>query len=120
MGMPSTKTTTLSTTAKLQTYVTRAAKIVDAAGPAAFTPKQFAAIQRNPNLAPMYRGNRIDVMARTLIKSDPTLSFLISNYTRGADFVHPGTGNWWDMTTPNAWPAHVARYGTGGTLLTTK
>ena len=91
----------------MQSYVSQAAKEVDALGDAAFTPKQLQAIQRNSNLRAMYRGNRIDVRARQLIKNDPVLSPLKSNYTRGADFVDPATGNWWDMTTPGSWPSHV-------------
>jgi hypothetical protein len=109
-----------STTGRLQSYVTKAAREVDALGDAAFTPKQFQAIQRNPNLRAMYRGNRIDVRARAMIKNDPVLSPLKSNYTRGADFVDPATGRWWDMTPPGAWPAHVKKYGSGGTLLRTQ
>lgn len=109
-----------TTTGRLQSYVSQAAKEVDALGDAAFTPKQLQAIQRNPNLRAMYRGNRIDVRARQLIKNDPVLSPLKSNYTRGADFVDPATENWWDMTTPGSWPSHVNKYGPGGTLLRTQ
>jgi hypothetical protein len=109
-----------TTTERLQSYVSQASKEVDALGDAAFTPKQLQAIQRNPNLRAMYRGNRIDVRARQLIKNDPVLSPLKSNYTRGADFVDPATGNWWDMTTSGSWPAHVNKYGSGGTLLRTQ
>lgn len=112
-----TKTTT---TGRLQSFVTQAAKEVDALGDAAFTPKQLQAIQRNPNLRAMYRGNRIDVRSRQLIKNDPALSHLKSNYTRGADFVDPVTGKWWDMTTPGSWPSHVNKYGQGGKLLNTQ
>jgi hypothetical protein len=112
--------TEISTTTRLQTYVTRAANEVDALGDAAFTPKQFQAIERNPNLRPMFRGNRIDVMARRLIEKDANLSHLQSNYTRGPDFVNPKNGQWWDMTTPNAWNEHVKRYGKRGILLPTQ
>jgi len=117
-----TKTTkaAMSTTERLQSYVSRATKEVDALGDAAFTPKQLQAIQRNPNLRAMYRGNRIDIRVRQLIKNDPILAPLKSNYTRGADFVDPVTGNWWDMTTPGSWPSHVNKYGPGGTLLRTQ
>lgn len=110
-----------STTTKLQSYVTRAANEVDAEGDAAFTPRQLQAIHRNPNLRAMYRGNRIDVRARAMIKKDPVLSSqLKSNYTKGPDFVDRITGRWWDMTTPGAWPAHEYKYGSGGSLLRTQ
>lgn len=107
-------------TKKMQTYVNQAVKAVDELGDAAFTPRQLAAIKRNPALRPAYRGNRIDVMARDLIKNDPALKMLKSNYTRGADFVDPLTGSWWDMTTPAQWQNHVNKYGPGGILLKTK
>ena len=68
----------------------------------------------------MFRGNRIDVMARRLIEKDANLSHLQSNYTRGPDFVNPKNGQWWDMTTPNAWNEHVKRYGKRGILLPTQ
>ncbi len=113
------KSTKKTVTQKLQDHVTTAAKEVDALGDAAFTKKQLDAIKRNPNLRPMFRGNRIDVKARRAIERNPDLQHLKSNYTKGADFVNPETAEWWDMTTPGQWLDHVARYGTGGTLLTT-
>ncbi len=99
--------------------VTRAAQEVDALGNAAFTTRQLQAIQRNSNLRAMYRGNRIDVRARGYINNDPAFRHLRSNYSRGADFVDPSTGRWWDMTTPAQWQNHVNKYGSGGTLLRT-
>ena len=89
-------------------------------GDAAFTPRQLQAIQRNPNLRAMYRGNRIDVRARRYIENDPNLSHLTSNYKNGPDFVNPNTGQWWDITTPQQWQAHVDKYGPHGTLLNTQ
>lgn len=113
-------TTTITITNRLQRYVIMAASEVDALGNAAFAPRQFTAIQRNPSLRPMFRGNRIDVMARYLIRNDSNLFHLNSNYSRGADFVNPATGQWWDMTTPGSWTMHVRKYGPGGTLLRTQ
>jgi hypothetical protein len=107
-------------TARLQGYVTRAAREVDALGDAAFTNKQLQAIHRNPNLRAAFRGNRIDVRARAYIRNDPELQYLRSNYTRGADFVDPSTRKWWDMTTPGQWENHVNKYGEGGTRLKTE
>lgn len=108
------------TTRGLQRYVTRAAKEVDALGDAAFTAKQLQAIKRNPNLRPAFRGNRIDVRARQLIKKDSKFNNLKSNYSRGPDFVDPNNGTWWDITTPGAWERHVRKYGPGGILLKTQ
>ncbi|WP_108246747.1 RHS repeat-associated core domain-containing protein [Muricauda brasiliensis] len=108
------------TTRGLQRYVTRAAREVDALGDAAFTAKQLQAIKRNPNLRPAFRGNRIDVRARQLIKKDSEFNNLIKNYSRGPDFVDPSNGTWWDITTPGAWERHVRKYGPGGILLRTQ
>ena len=116
-GSKSTKA--LSTTERLQAYVTKAANRVDMLGDAAFTAKQLKAIQRHPYLRPMFRGNRIDVMARNLMKNDSKLFHLKSNYSRGPDFEDISTGEWWDMTTEAAWRAHVRKYGPGGTHLKT-
>ncbi|UUC44157.1 DUF6443 domain-containing protein [Flavobacterium cerinum] len=110
----------LTTTQRMQAHVDRARGIVDAAGDGAFTDKQFAAIKIMPRLRAMFRGNRIDVMAREFIRKDPKLGHLKSNYTKGPDFVDPATGKWWDMTTPKQWQMHVDKYGPGGTLLKTK
>lgn len=106
-------------TARLQSHVTRATQEVDALGNAAFTARQLHAIQRNPALRAMYRGNRIDVRARTYVKNDPSLQHLKSNYTNGPDFVDPSSGRWWDITTKAQWQNHVNKYGSGGTLLKT-
>lgn len=114
------KSASSGVTSTLQKHVTRAANEVDELGDAAFTVKQLQAIQRNPNLRAMYRGNRIDVRARGYITNDPTLKHLKSNYTNGADFVNPRTGQWWDMTTPAQWQKHVDKYGNGGTILKTQ
>ena len=108
-----------SITRELQGYVSKAAKMVDNMGDAAFTKAQLAAIQKNPKLRPMFRGNRIDVLARDYIKKSG-ITKLKSNYTRGPDFVNTETGRWWDMTTKAAWQNHVNKYGPFGTLLKTK
>ncbi|NJO92568.1 MAG: hypothetical protein HC831_29075, partial [Chloroflexia bacterium] len=106
-----------SITTRLQNITTRVAKEVDAAGNAAFTPRQFQAIQRNPSLQPMFRGNRIDVRVRAITMRNPYLRHLRSNYTNGPDFQH---GNrWWDMTTPGQWNAHQVKYGAGGSFINT-
>ncbi|WP_103072486.1 hypothetical protein [Aquimarina sediminis] len=109
-----------STTKRLQSHVTRAAKKVDALGDKAFTRGQRRALKRNPYLRPAFRGNRIDVKARRMIENDSKLNNLQSNYNRGPDFVDPATGNWWDMTTPGSWSSHVKKYGPGGTFLNTQ
>ena len=106
-----------STTFRLQGYVNVARREVDALGMAALTPRQAIAATKNPRLYPMFRGNRIDVMTRNLIKGDKSLSHLRLNYSRGPDFTY--NDRWWDMTTQNAWKAHVRKYGPGGTHLKT-
>jgi hypothetical protein len=104
----------------LQMHVTKAAQIVDGKGMSALTEKQIAAVVRNPKLFPMFRGNRIDVMARELIRKDSRVNFLQSNYSKGPDFFNTSYSHWWDMTTPAQWDIHVRKYGTNGTLLKTK
>lgn len=52
----------------------------------------------------MFRGNRIDVMTRDLMRNDAKLRHLESNYTNGPDFVNPVTGEWWYITTPEYGP----------------
>jgi RHS repeat-associated protein len=107
------------TTQRLQKHVNKAVKIVDNLGDEALTVRQYRAVQRNPNLRPMYRGNRIDVMTRNFVKNDAKLRHLKSNYTNGPDFVNPANNNWWDITTKAQWQKHVDKYGPGGTLLRT-
>jgi len=109
-----------SETSLLQKYVSQAAKQVDAMGMEAFTPAQRAAIARNPNLQAMFRGSQIDKLARNLAAENPALTGLIGKVNKGADFINPSTGQWWDMTTPGQWAAHVKKYGPNGTLLTTQ
>ena len=86
----------------------------------AFTHNQMHAIQGNPRLRPMYRGNRIDVHTRFSVKKDPFLHNIQSNYGAGLDFGNPKTCQWLDITTPKQWPGHVKKYGPGGTLLSTE
>ena len=124
VGEKSLETVELTTTERLQYYVTKASKEVDELGDAAFTIKQLQAIQRNPNLRAMVRGNRIDVRARGYIMEDEVLKYrLKSNYSKGPDFIDKKTGEWWDMTTPGEWEKHINKYkntfGPNGTLLKT-
>ena len=62
----------------------------------------------------------IDKRVRIEVQNDPFLRHLQGRPNRGADFIDPATENWWDMTTPAQWPAHVQKYGPGGTLLPTR
>jgi hypothetical protein len=106
---------------RLQAHVDRAIEEVDTLPKSqVYTPAQLRAMARNPNLAEAYRGNRIDVRARTYVGSDESLAHLQSNYTRGADFVDPKTGRWWDMTTQKQWHKHIQTYGPNGTRLHTE
>jgi hypothetical protein len=57
------------------------------------------------------------------VRVDPFLRHLQGRPNRGADFIDmrdPANIKWWDMTTPSQWPAHVQKYGPGGTLLPTR
>ncbi len=108
------------TTMELRALTTNAANEVDALGMAAFTGPQQRALVKHPNLEAAFRGNRIDKRVRDEVRVDPFLRHLQGRPNRGADFIDPATGNWWDMTTPAQWPAHVQKYGPGGTLLPTR
>jgi hypothetical protein len=111
------------TTMELRALTTNAASRVDALGMAAFTPAQQRALVKNPNLEAAFRGNRIDKRVRDEVRVDPFLRHLQGRPNRGADFIDmrdPANIKWWDMTTPSQWPAHVQKYGPGGTLLPTR
>ena len=84
-----------------------------------FTRGQLAALDRNPGLEAAFRGERIDTFAKQSAALDPRLNGIqiTGRFQRGADFIDPVSGNWWDITTEGQWDAHVARYGPGGTML---
>ncbi|CAN5911172.1 hypothetical protein BH11VER1_BH11VER1_13630 [soil metagenome] len=108
------------TTMDLRALTTNAAKEIDSQGAAAFTARQGRALINHPNLEPAFRGSAIDKRVRIEVQNDPLLRHLQGRPNRGADFIDPATRNWWDMTTPTQWPAHVQKYGAGGTLLPTR
>ncbi|PLS76440.1 MAG: hypothetical protein CYG61_02075 [Actinobacteria bacterium] len=108
------------TTRLLRRYTREAARAVDEAGASAYTPAQIRAMARNPRLGPMFRGNRIDVRTRTLVRGDSRLAHLTGSYRSGPDFVNDVTGRWWDMTTRRQWAKHVDKYGGGGRFLSTE
>ena len=85
----------------------------------ALTPGQRLAAARNPDLYPMFRGNRIDRLAKTFANADETLSAndIVLSRGRGPDFLRASTNQWWDITTPGQWAAHLMRYDNFGTLL---
>lgn len=104
----------------MQREVDRAVREVDGQGILALTPRQRAAALKNPKLYPMFRGNRIDVLARRRIEGNPILRrYMQSNYTNGPDFFNPFIPRWYDMTTPRQFPAHEARYPGPGAHLDT-
>jgi hypothetical protein len=93
---------------------------VDSLGMGAFSTAQKAAIMRNPNSLPRFHGYEIDIMARGFVGNDSSLnSFITGKLNMGTDFIHTGTGQWWDMTTTNQWLGHLQRYGSGGIHLPT-
>ncbi len=84
-----------------------------------FTEGQARALVNNPGLEAAFRGERIDTFAKESAALDPRLEGIqiTGRFRRGADFIDPVTGNWWDITTPGSWASHVLRYGLGGTML---
>jgi len=110
-----------SQTVELRSLTTEAAQQVDALGMAAFSPRQQAAILRYPRLQSAYRGSAVDSLVRQSASQDNFLRQLTGSPNRGPDFLDPyASGVWWDITTPAQWPAHVSKYGLGGTLLPTR
>jgi hypothetical protein len=83
---------------------------------------QLAALRDNPGLASAFRGSRIDEFAKLAVGKDPDLAHVISTglYEPGADFYDSRTGRWYDITTAQAWKAHVAKYGASGSRLPTE
>ena len=103
-------------TEELQNIVNQAA---DRFAERGFTEAQQLAIDANPDLAPAFTGERIDYYASEIaneiglpdgVQMTPRGSF-------GPDFFNPATGEWWDITTADQWASHVAKYGSGGTIL---
>jgi hypothetical protein len=107
--------------ARLQGHVDRAASIVDDPMTDALTPGQRLATSRNPSLYPMFRGNRIDVLAKTFANADVQLAVndVAISWGKGPDFLRAGTNEWWDITTPGQWAQHLERYNNFGFLLGT-
>ena len=95
------------------------ASAVDRYAAEGMTARQARRAALNPRLEAAFRGERIDTFAKKLARDDPRLSGLeiTGRFRHGPDFVDTATGAWWDITTPAQWPAHVARYGPGGTIL---
>jgi hypothetical protein len=77
-----------------------------------FTPRQLEAMRQNPGLYDAYRGSIIDALAKERVLNDPALEHVevTRNFEYGADFYDSETGNWYDMTTTDAWKAHVRQY----------
>jgi hypothetical protein len=110
-----------ATTARLQGHVDAAVADYES-GAIGMSPNQARAAAVNPNLEPAYRGSVIDQATKTRIVADPGLDVSVTpNFQFGPD-VYNTSGNWWDMTTPGQWQAHVDKYTPGfgtGTILRT-
>jgi RHS repeat-associated protein len=105
--------------ARLQATTDRAATIIDAQGPAAFSPAQLAAGRAYPSLMRAYRGTAIDQLAKTLLRNDSRLSKwiadngveMVNRGLPGPDFVRVATNEWWDITTTaRSFARHVSSY----------
>ena len=102
-------------TDRLRQLAKQAKDIFDQQG---FTDPQKAAIGRNPNLEPAFRGERMDTIWKKLVGNDPELPpglQITPRFVKGPDVIDPETGQWWDLTTPGQWPAHLDKYGPNGT-----
>ncbi len=63
-------------------------------------------------LAGQDRGRVIHKVVKDAVRDDPALEGLYTTRSGefGPDFSDPATGRWWDVTTPEQWPAHEAKY----------
>jgi len=80
-------------------------------GEKGFTPAQARAIGRNPRLAPMFRGERIDYFFTESLRHDGRLLGRVQITPRGSfgpDVI--SGGRWYDVTTARQWQAHVTKY----------
>ena len=105
-------------TARLQRLANQVLANFDPA--AECTPKQLEAIQRRPYLKSMYEGTQKHVLLAGAVAGDPELGPLLDladPFEPAPDFSNPETGDWWDLTTEGEWPAHVRKYGPGGTRI---
>ncbi len=91
---------------------------------ARLTPKQAAAVARNPNQYNTHMGTQIDTEFKNLVDNDPSLAGLVTTTPRfqfGPDVVVTGKPYWFDVTTAPQWGAHVSKYtpgyGTGVPLI---
>ena len=109
-----------SETALLSKHLETAVKRFGAEG---FTPNQAARLVKTPNLAPAFRGERIDTFFKTSVARDLRLNHLeiTPRFKFGPDAFNPATRTWWDVTTQAQWGTHVGKYsdqfGTGVPLL---
>jgi hypothetical protein len=89
-----------------------------------FTPAQQRALISRPEMAPAYRGDRIDTFIKESVSADPLLQHLqvTPRFKFGPDIFDAATGRWWDVTTPGQWSRHVEKYtpsfGSGTPLFT--
>jgi RHS repeat-associated protein len=95
-----------STTAMLEAHVETAVELADEQGLSA---AQDAAGQ---GMEAANRGTNIHNIARQLVEEDPLLGNISTSGPGqfGPDFYSVQTGQWWDITTPGQWLAHVAKY----------
>ena len=98
-----------TTESLLQGHVDAAVERFGAEG---LTPKQLAAVAKNPNLEPAFTGERIHTFFGESVGADPALQHLelTPRFQFGPDVIDPLTGRWYDVTTPGQWPAHVLKY----------
>ncbi|WP_442185890.1 DUF4150 domain-containing protein [Rhizobium leguminosarum] len=83
---------------------------------ARLTPRQAAAVARNPNQYNTHMGTQIDTVFKNLVDNDPSLRGLVTTTPRfqfGPDVVVNGQNYWFDVTTAPQWQAHVTKYTSG-------
>jgi hypothetical protein len=98
---------------RLQAHLDAAVQTYEVEG---LTPRQEAAVYRDPGSLPMRKGTQIDAFAKETIMQDPELADIITAPDRipepdilGSEL--PQGPDWFDITTRRAWAAHVRKYG---------
>ncbi len=77
------------------------------------TPNQLRAIAKNPKLAAMFRGERIDYLFSKLLKEDKVLRVFLKQTPRGTfgpDVMLKWGKIWWGVTTEGQWGRHLDKY----------
>jgi hypothetical protein len=79
-----------------------------------FTRAQAGRLSTNPELEPLFRGERIHTFFQEYVAEDPFLMEqgiqVTPRFQFGPDVYDAVNNFWWDVTTPDQWYLHVGKY----------